>query len=64
MLILCTMLLIYKKRKKGENVYFRGVSYLMYKEYKADEYAEITGIREQLNVRWSNYGRFLTDIFI
>ena len=34
MLIVCTKLLIYKKRKKGENVYFRGMLYLMYKDYK------------------------------
>ena len=52
MLIVCTKLLIYRKRKKGEGVHFRDVLYLMYKEYKADEYnAEITGTREPLNVR-------------
>ena len=46
-------------------MYLRGVLYLMYKECKADEYnAEITGTKEQLNVRWGNCGRFLTDIFL
>ena len=65
MLIVCPKLLIYKKREKGEGVYFRYVLYVMYKEYKADEYnAEITGTREQLNVRLGNCWRFLTGIFI
>ena len=37
----------------------------MYKEYKTDEYnAQINGTRNQLNVRWGNYGRFLTDEFM
>ena len=63
MLIVSEELLIYKKRKKDENVYFRSVLYLMYKEYKADEYdAEITGTREQLHVIWVNCGGFLTYI--
>ena len=37
----------------------------MYKEYKTYGYnAEINGTRNQLNVRWGNCGRFLTDEFM
>ena len=42
------------EKKKGENVNLEGVLYLMYKEYKVDEYnAEITGTDEISNVRWA-----------
>ena len=47
MLIVFTKLLIYKRRKKVNRRYLREVLYLMYKEYKADQYnAEITDNRE------------------
>ena len=43
------------RSEKGEEVFLRGVLYLMYKEYKADEYnAEITVTKTLLNVRWGN----------
>ena len=41
-------------------MYLRGVLYLMYKAYKADEYnAEIIGTKEQLHVRWVTVEDFL-----
>ena len=60
MLIVRICLFIYKGSIKCENLDLRGVLYLMYKEYKV----EMTGTREQFDVRWGNCGIFLIDKFI
>ena len=50
---------------KSGNIYFRGVLYLMYNEYKAAEYnAEMNESRKHSNGRWGNCGRFLADALI